>query len=445
MTMQSNKQGWFISHYTRLFNWIARPEQKTHPVQAFRVHSLLFVFSVAQFLMLLFAGVGLAHISHPSILWFPWLTYLALWVGMAVYYQTGRLRMAAHILMLSIATTILYYCCLTDGFRQTASSWLLVMPILAAMLVNGRWMIRWAFGIILVNGLAHLGDFPTLLDPTFQRQWIAFQQSTLLMAMGLVTFFLVKQQQISSLYLRERIIAKENLMRILVHDISNPLSIIRLSAQLLAQAGDDITPAKIGLRIEKSAERITNIIHLISDMEAWESGKRKIALQPLHLGSVLEEVRLQQQNRLISKRIQLNFSYLGDEHVWGHPTMLSEQIFGNLITNAIKFSPEGGHIDIKVEPSSRHEVLVTVQDHGIGIPPKLLEMLFDPLASTNRAGTAGEAGTGYGLPITRNCLAVLGGRIEVSSRTAEQGGATGTTVRVILRRADSPQSRRDNS
>ena len=94
------------------------------------------------------------------------------------------------------------------------------------------------------------------------------------------------------------------------------------------------------------------------------------------------------------------------------------RVFNNVVMNAIKFSPRGGKIRIRIK-SSLQGVLVTVQDNGIGIPPEISDKIFDPFTSAKRAGTAGEQPFGLGLYISKQIIEAHQGRIWFESSPAE--------------------------
>lgn len=446
----TDKYAWFSSRYGKIFDWFALPEQKSHPVLSFKLHALLFIFSIAQLFILLFYGMGLLFISHPSMAWMPLLCLLVLWGSMLSLHYTEKMHLSSHGVIFSFGLYITWFCFMNNGFRESTFAWFIFLPIVAGVLLNLKASFVWSSVILVLNLIGHYlsapDGLPNLIAPEAQNLWMVTQQTSLFICGAFLLFFLLRQQKISSDYLRERIISKQNMMRILVHDIANPLSTIHLSGQLLMSGGNDFPPTIAGERIQKNADRIMNIIQLIRDMEGWEGGKKSLQLTALSVSGVLDDVIAQLQNRLSSKSITLKTTYSQDEHVWGHPTMLCEQILGNLISNAIKFSPVGGTIDVSVEPTTKHEVTIVIRDYGIGIPHNLAKVLFDPLAQTSRIGTAGEKGTGFGLPITKNCVDLLGGRLQLHSRSRDEHKQDhGTRVVLVLRRADSNQSRKDNS
>jgi signal transduction histidine kinase len=99
------------------------------------------------------------------------------------------------------------------------------------------------------------------------------------------------------------------------------------------------------------------------------------------------------------------------------------QVFFNLLDNALKYTPAGGSVEVRVERGAQ----VTVRDTGIGIPAEHLPHVFDRFYRVDKARTRAEGGTGLGLSIARSIVAAHGGRIELNSAPGE-----GTTVRVVL-------------
>jgi signal transduction histidine kinase len=210
---------------------------------------------------------------------------------------------------------------------------------------------------------------------------------------------------------------------------------MRMTGQMLAN-GQKVDPQVAGLKIDKNAEQMANIISLIRDMESWEAHHKSLPATPIELVSLLDQVVELYNNRLVTKGIHVAKFYSSEVYVLGHETMLVHQVFGNLLSNAIKFSTQQSRIEIGIEPLSAHQVSVVIRDYGIGIPLQTRKDLFDPFALTMRVGTAGEKGTGLGLPITKNCVELLGGMIVVASRTKEENPQdNGTSITVILKRA----------
>lgn len=427
--------------YWRIFDFFAAPGQKDHPVKAYKLHSLLFIFGVASFFMSLFAVLIKNYLPSPP-------TYAALWgcvaltgLGLLSYRKWFNLFLAANTILLGSTAFIFIFCWTMDGFRQTIFAWFGLVPIVAGMLTNRRIASLW---LAIVLGLVAFGHWATnvglatdLLTESGHLLLTPIHQIGFLLSIGAITLFILQQQKVASDYLREKVVSKQNLLRILVHDISNPLAIMRLTGQMLAQ--ENVIEASVAAaKIQRSADQMTSIISLIRDMESFDSNQKHIAHQPIELVALLDQVVELVENRIAAKNIRLAKFYASEVYVLGNETMLVHQIFGNIISNAIKFSHPRSRIEIGVEPLSIHEVAIIVRDYGIGIPPKLRGELFDPFSAISRQGTAGEKGTGFGLPITKNCVELLGGRLRVRSKTVSESPEDhGTSVTVILKRAPS--------
>jgi signal transduction histidine kinase len=93
-----------------------------------------------------------------------------------------------------------------------------------------------------------------------------------------------------------------------------------------------------------------------------------------------------------------------------------EQVLDNLTTNAIKYSPPGSCVHIRLQTSGEEEILISVQDEGPGIPPAEMEKLFKPFQRTSVKTTSGEKSTGLGLVIVKRIVTGHGGRIWVESQ-----------------------------
>jgi signal transduction histidine kinase len=175
-------------------------------------------------------------------------------------------------------------------------------------------------------------------------------------------------------------------------------------------------------RIKKSVRNLTAILNDFLSIEKLESGKISSASKICDIISIINEAT--EEVRDIAKDNQ-QFFYEGPEFI----EMLSDpQLFKNvmlnLLTNAIKYSDEGGGIYVKVL-DHKNKVIVSVRDEGIGIPEKDQKKMFDRFF---RAGNVFNIeGTGLGLNIVKRYLDLLGGKISFSSREG-----VGTTFFVTL-------------
>jgi signal transduction histidine kinase len=220
--------------------------------------------------------------------------------------------------------------------------------------------------------------------------------------------------------------AKDEFLAVVSHELRAPLNVILLNAQLL-EAGRDENP-----RTQRSLAAIKRAVHsqakLIDDLldvARILSGKLQLELERVDVGervrAALEGVQLQASK----KSIQLSTS-IAEElgPVRADPTRLT-QIVSNLLGNAIKFTPPGGHVHVAVDRDGAR-ASIEVRDDGHGISAEFLPRIFDRFAQAESTSTRTHGGLGLGLAIVRHLVEALGGAVAVHSDGIEKG----TTVRV---------------
>jgi signal transduction histidine kinase len=151
------------------------------------------------------------------------------------------------------------------------------------------------------------------------------------------------------------------------------------------------------------------------------------------LTEVVQNIKLSLENKAKSVNVGLvieNKLPHGTK-VFADKVALTHNVLANFVSNAIKFTPKGKNVVISLWQEET-TVKIAVQDRGIGIPPSLLEKIFDTNAKSSRAGVHGEKGTGFGMPVAKFMLERFGGSLHISSRTKEQHHEQGTTVTVSL-------------
>ena len=137
---------------------------------------------------------------------------------------------------------------------------------------------------------------------------------------------------------------------------------------------------------------------------------------PVNLQLVYENIKFTFEQSLKSKGINLIFDHQSKSIPWVMAELISlkNQVFNNIISNAIKFSHEGGQIIIRTN-ISKDKVIVKVIDRGIGMDKDHQKNIFDPFIKTSRTGQKGEKGTGFGLPLVKSFMDAYDGQISVNS------------------------------
>lgn len=205
------------------------------------------------------------------------------------------------------------------------------------------------------------------------------------------------------------------------HDVRNPLSAIIGETELLQASDPDPEQEESLETIEASARHLLHLIDDILDMTKVEAGQLSVEEEPFQLERVLEETLEMVQGRAEDKGLTLERTVADDvpEAVTTDPHRL-QQILGNLVTNAVKFTEEGEvRVQVTVERSDPLELRFEVTDTGSGIPEDRQEDLFQPFIQLDRRSPQEEEGTGLGLAICNRLVDLLGGEIGVESTVGE--------------------------
>jgi signal transduction histidine kinase len=209
------------------------------------------------------------------------------------------------------------------------------------------------------------------------------------------------------------IIKKQNaeqkeLLHVLCHDLANPFASVLSVLDIV----DTDNFSEYSDLLKKSAENGMGIIALIRQM-------RKLEEKPLILDSILLFDSLQESltmlnNKFKNKNITVKLEVEDQIQIKAEKTSLINSVINNILTNAIKFSHSDGEINIT---SGKHgeKIVLSIRDHGIGIPKEMLNTLFDVNQSVSRKGTGGEEGTGFGMPLVRKFMSAYGGEIDIES------------------------------
>jgi len=232
---------------------------------------------------------------------------------------------------------------------------------------------------------------------------------------------------------------KDEFLATLSHELRTPLTAILGWSHLLRMnklREHEFTHALE--TIERNARSQSQLIDDLLDVSRIVTGKLQIEFSTVSLSSVIEAAVESVHPALAAKEIELETLIEPGVRVQGDANRL-QQIFWNLFTNAIKFTPRGGHITIT---TARHdsEIRVKVKDTGIGITPEFLPYIFDRFRQADGSTTRAQGGLGLGLAIVRHLVELHHGKIEVES----DGKKLGSTFTVRLPIAFNAPTRSDN-
>ena len=228
--------------------------------------------------------------------------------------------------------------------------------------------------------------------------------------------------------IREADQRKNEFVAMLAHELRNPLAPISAAAELLSSIRqDDVRITQASDIITRQVGHMTHMINGLLDITSIAHGKIALDKEPADLGILLSEAVEQvrpllerRAHRLILPQTAGSFSVLGD-----HKRLI--QVVANLLNNAAKYTPEGGIIQVHLE-SRADDVVLAVQDNGIGIEQEMLPYVFEMFAQAKRPADGAVGGLGIGLSLVKSLVEAHGGRITVASNGLE----TGTKVTVTL-------------
>jgi len=226
--------------------------------------------------------------------------------------------------------------------------------------------------------------------------------------------------------------AKDEFLAMLGHELRNPLNAIGSAASLLGLgAGGPDVAERARAVIHRQVQHLARLVEDLLDVSRVTSGKIVLLRQPTDLGEVVASVvaSWRAAGRFARHRVAAETA-----PVWvdADPTRL-EQVVGNVLANALKYTPEGGAITVRVAADGERARL-EVEDTGAGISPELLPRIFELFVQGERTLDRAQGGLGIGLTLTRALVDMHGGTVEAHSA----GPGRGATFTIRLPRIPVP-------
>jgi two-component system phosphate regulon sensor histidine kinase PhoR len=206
------------------------------------------------------------------------------------------------------------------------------------------------------------------------------------------------------------------------HELRTPLSLIKGYVETLLDGAKDNPEiaAKFLQTIERNAERLKLLIEDLLTISELESGRVRLNLQSVSLRALTGKVLADFKTRATEKNMKL-VDGVPDLYVRADADRL-EQVLCNLIDNSIKYGRSEGTIVLSARQGKAHQVEVSVQDDGPGIPPESIERVFERFYRVDKARSREQGGTGLGLAIVKHIVQGHGGRVWAKSELGH--GAT---------------------
>ena len=235
--------------------------------------------------------------------------------------------------------------------------------------------------------------------------------------------------------------AKDQFLAVLSHELRTPLTPVvmtlaglELDRSLSQDVRDDLA------MIRRNVELETRLIDDLLDVTRITHGKLRLHPQPTNVHALVESAVDILRSELRGKRIELTCDLAATDSVVSGDAARLQQVIWNLVRNAIKFAPDGGHVSVRTTNPSARTLTLEVRDDGIGIEPAALPRLFNAFEQAEQSVTRQFGGLGLGLAISRALVELHGGTIRADSAGRGTGAAftvelptVGTIERLVSR------------
>jgi PAS domain S-box-containing protein len=221
---------------------------------------------------------------------------------------------------------------------------------------------------------------------------------------------------------------KDDFLAILSHELRTPLNAVLGYAQLLISGAVPSKEIPQAIQaIQRNAQVQARLVESLLDMSRVLAGKLELKLQDVNLSTIIEDAIDAVRPDAVKKHIEIEENGLSNPlGLVGDPARL-QQIFWNLLVNAVKFTPSGGRVTVTVT-TGESDALVQIADTGRGIAPDFLPYIFDRFEQARREDAREHAGLGIGLSLVRELVHAHGGAVTAESEGEGRGAVFSVTI-----------------
>ncbi|MGZ3774324.1 MAG: sensor histidine kinase [Pseudobdellovibrionaceae bacterium] len=357
-----------------------------------------------------------------KLYYFNWIFFPCLFlilIAPFIYNKTQNQRLSAATVLVPTSLSILFLVWTAGCLDAPGFVWISAIPITVAAIMGIGDSIA-AFAVIALFTIAGYfckknGHQINLIQ---QQAEFEFERMFNFIVFGIystaISIFYIRNETKFQNELNSNKEEIDNLLKILIHDVGTPLTTIGLVVSNINGA-NEAKLAKYKNIIEASLRNVTILLNQIKSMKAAKDGKAAVVPAPTDITKLLSNLSQEIKPRLEQKSINLELSFLHeDRKILADENILQYVILMNLLTNAVKFSNPNGVIEIKTQIDS-DRIAIEVRDYGIGMSEALRKKVFNSYEATNRKGTTGESGTGFGLPLAFYYTKKIGGELTIES------------------------------
>ena len=424
--------------YFKIFSFLAKDRLKKNDLDFRRIHTHTVAVLSTGLLMWAYAFLAYFTVDSPIPGRVGFICAVIHLLSPLLFRITSNIFLISNITMgagIIHQGTFAYY---TGGFESQVLIWFGILPLLAGIMAGRGSAILWAVITTIWAGIYAVLDyvgyqFPYLIT---RNGWHIAQGFIIFGWIFLGTsliYIVLSMNEHQEAKLSEQGAKIDDLFRVLFHDLAGPLSRVMIGLSISRR---ETSPQnkEHGIDIAiKASDTMLEITQNVRKMYAVTKGKLTNDLSYCPLTEAVEYIEKVYEMELEKKNLKIDYDakrYHGLS-VLVEAVSFKNQVLGNAISNAIKFSSPNSKITIRAYPETHFHV-VEIIDHGVGMPKTILDSLFDISKKTSRPGTSGEAGTGFGMHILKSFMEIYQGKIEVESREHENG-LSGTTIRLYLK------------
>ncbi len=322
----------------------------------------------------------------------------------------------------------------------------LIFLIVASIVAHRRgspmakfYLLSWV--VLVIGVFIYVAGVHGLIQNSFYSQWgvlLGNLCEMLLLSLALAYRMSIIQAEKAEMEVRARDKERyQRLVRVLCHDISNPLSVVKNYATLMERKADS-SPERLkpmAQKISRASSIIEDLIFRVRNFEALEH-EQSLNLKPVNLGETIAEASFLVAQKIEAKNISLKYTPEELNHaVMAEKTSLLANVVMNALSNAIKFSDTGGTIEIKARPLG-DLIELCITDHGLGMGQAQLENFRLRGEVEVKQGTRGEKGSGLGMNLMRSYMGLYGGSVVIASEPrSDESRSSGTSVFLTFKRA----------
>ncbi|WP_345325038.1 hybrid sensor histidine kinase/response regulator [Novipirellula rosea] len=224
---------------------------------------------------------------------------------------------------------------------------------------------------------------------------------------------------------------KDEFLATLAHELRNPLAPIRTGLEVMKLAKDDpATIEEIRCTMERQTNQLVMLVDDLLDVSRISKGKLELRKCRVKLADVVQSAVEASRPFIVEFNHELTVA-IPEQPIFldADPNRLA-QVLSNLLNNSTKYTPEGGRIRLSSEQQGS-DVVISVEDNGLGIPSTMLERIFEMFAQIDRPHEKGYTGLGIGLSLVKSLVEMHAGRIEVYSEGTGKGSVFSVRLPIL--------------